>query len=190
MTTHDHPQEGDCQPSCPAWSEGVLELNALLRRYDAMLAACQHAAAIEHVAVAPSVPGVELPESLKREEFVRLNLVVGRDCPEVLLDAWGIRATLTFRGRRHECAFPWTSVKAGLLAAPPRPRQRRFGVVEGGAGGAPAPAPTPIPTPVPAPAATPTPAPTSALPTDPTSDPAPTPRPRPIFGVIPGGRAD
>jgi hypothetical protein len=146
VTGHDHPPEGDCQPSCPAWAEGVLELGALLRRHDAMLAACRAAERIEFVIVAPATPGTELPEFLKAEELVRLNLVVGRDCPEVLLDEWGLRATLTFRGRRHECAIPWEAVKAGVLA-PPRRKARRFGVVEGGGGAATPTTPTPTRTP-------------------------------------------
>jgi hypothetical protein len=186
VTTHEHPPEGDCQPTCQAWSKGVLELNALLRRYDAMLAACRAAARIESVVVDPSTPGTVLPESLMGEELVRLNLVVGRDCPEVLLDEWGLRATLTFRGRRHECALPWPAVKAGLLTAPPRPRTRRFGVVDGGAASTPTPIPSPgVQEPAPAeasgasPASTPTPVPTPA-----------SPRPRPVLGVIPGGKSD
>ncbi len=96
-----------------------------------MLEACRVAAAIEYVVVAPSAPGVLLPEHLQREDLVRLNLVVGRDAPEVLLDEWGIRATLTFRGRRFDCAFPWPSVLAGVLRRPERKRPR-FGVIEGG----------------------------------------------------------
>ncbi|MCM2334027.1 MAG: hypothetical protein NDI82_08760 [Anaeromyxobacteraceae bacterium] len=181
MTSHDHPQEGDCQLSCPAWAEGALELAALLRRPEAMLAACQAAERIEWVVVTPATAGVVLPEFLAGEELVRLNLVVGRDCPEVLLDAWGLRVNLTFRGRRHDCAVPWAAVKRGLLGRPPQKKVRRFGVVEGGAAGEPAPAATPTPastsTPVPAPTSTPGPAATPA-------------RPRPVFGVIPGGRSD
>jgi hypothetical protein len=81
--------------------------------------------------VAPAAPGIVLPEHLKEEELVRLNLVVGRDTPEVLLDEWGIRCNLTFRGRRCDCAFPWASVLAGGLRAPERKRPR-FGVIQGG----------------------------------------------------------
>jgi hypothetical protein len=131
VTSHDHPPEGDCQPTCPAWSEGALELYALLRRHDAMLAACRAAEHIEFIVVAPATPGVELPEFLKGEELVRLNMVVGRDCPEVLLDEWGLRVALTFRRRRTECALPWGAVMAGGLAPPVRKRPR-FGVIEGG----------------------------------------------------------
>lgn len=131
VTAHDHPPEGDCLPSCPAWSEGALELYALQQRHGAMLEACRAAASIECVIVAPSTPGTELPAFLEEQELVRLNLVVGRDCPEVLLDEWGLRATLTFRGRRHDCALPWAAVMGGVLVAPPRKRPR-FGVIEGG----------------------------------------------------------
>jgi hypothetical protein len=131
VTEHDHPRDGQCLPTCPAWAEGALGLHALQRRHPDMLAACRAAERIEQVVVAPGAPGVELPEHLREEELVRLNLVVGRDCPEVLLDEWGLRATLTFRGRRHDCAIPWTAVLSGVLAPPPR-RRPRLGVIEGG----------------------------------------------------------
>lgn len=197
MTTHDHPPDGDCLASCPGWAEGALELYAVQRRHDAKLAACRAAERIEFVIVAPATPGAELPEGLHGQELVRLNLVVGRDCPEVLLDEWGVRVTLTFRGRRHDCALPWAAVVAGVLVAPARKRPR-FGVVTGGGegsveggarparlGAAPTPAPDPgrpeRPVPVPAPAARP--APTSVPPPAarpaPTSVPAPAPRPAP-----------
>jgi hypothetical protein len=128
---HDHPPDAACPPACPAWAEGSLQLFALRRRYPEMLEACRASSQIEYVVVAPSAPGVVLPDHLQSEDLVRLNLVVGRDAPEVLLDEWGIRATLTFRGRRCECAFPWPSVLAGMLRRPERQRPR-FGVIEGG----------------------------------------------------------
>jgi hypothetical protein len=134
MAAHDHPPEGSCLPACPGWAEGAIELFALQRRYGEMMAACDTADWIEWLIVAPAAPGVELPDFLHEEQLVRLNLMVGRDCRELLLDAWGIRVTLTFRRQRHECALPWKSVMAGLLAVPPppaRPRPR-FAVIEGG----------------------------------------------------------
>jgi hypothetical protein len=131
MSGHDHPPEGACPPSCPGWAEGAIELFAVQRRHADMLAACRAASTIECLMVAPETPGAELPDYLAEESVVRLNLVVGRDCPEVLLDDWGVRVALTFRGRRQECAFPWTAVMAGVLAAPIRPRPR-FAVIEGG----------------------------------------------------------
>ena len=129
--THDHDADSPCLPGCPAWSDGALLLLALRRRYPEMREACRAAREIEWITVAPDAPGVLLPESLKGEELVRLNLVVGRDTPEVLLDEWGIRCNLTFRGRRLDCAFPWASVLAGRLRPPERKRPR-FDVIPGG----------------------------------------------------------
>ncbi len=190
MTTHDHPADGDCQPTCPGWAEGALELYALQRRHDAMLAACQAADHVEFVVVAPGTPGAELPESLHGQDLVRLNLVVGRDCPEVLLDEWGIRVNLTFRGRRHDCAIPWAAVLAGVLV--PQPRKRpRFGLVTGGgetsAASAPGTGPTALPSPA-SPPIEPTPPAPAAAP--PAAEPAPPPRPHVPFGVIRGGKDD
>ncbi len=128
---HQHPPEDACDPACPAWSEGALQLFSLQRRYADMLAACQAAEAVDSVIVNPSAQGVKLPEYLAEEELVRLNLIVGRDTPELLLDEWGIRCTLTFRGRRFDCALPWGAVMAGTLQAPLKKRPR-FQVIEGG----------------------------------------------------------
>ena len=96
-----------------------------------MLEACRVASSIQYVVVAPSAPGVVLPEHLLEEELVRLDLLTGRDTPTVELDDQGIRATLTFSGRRFDCAIPWTAVVAGVLD-PPRRARPRFGVIEGG----------------------------------------------------------
>jgi hypothetical protein len=128
---HQHPPEAACPPTCPGWSEGALQLFSLQRRYGDMLAACQAAEAVESVIVNPAVPGVELPEYLGDEQLVRLNLVVGRDTPELLMDEGGLRCTLTFRGSRCECVLPWAAVLAGVLRPPPR-RRPRFQVIEGG----------------------------------------------------------
>ena len=131
---HDHAAGERCPPTCPGWPEGALELFALQRRYPEMLEACRAAAAIEYVVVATQAPGVELPQYLAENELVRLTLVVGRDTPEVLLDEWGIRCNLTFRGRRTDVALPWPAVLAGGLR-PPRPEARaraRFAVIDGG----------------------------------------------------------
>jgi hypothetical protein len=128
---HQHPPEAACPPTCPGWAEGALQLFALQRRHADMLAACQEAEAVESVIVNPAVPGVELPEYLGDEQLVRLNLVVGRDTAELLMDDWGLRCTLTFRGRRVDCALPWAAILAGVLRPPPR-RRPRFQVIEGG----------------------------------------------------------
>jgi hypothetical protein len=128
---HVHERDDRCTPACPHWSADALALYRLQRRWAEMLEACRTAAAIEWVLVVPSGPGVVLPEYLSGEAAVRLNLVAGRDAPEVLLDEWGIRCELTFRGRRHDCAFPWDAVMGGELRPPERKRPR-FGVIQGG----------------------------------------------------------
>ncbi len=128
---HSHPPEAPCAPTCPGWADGALTLFNLQHRYSEMLEACRAAAFVECVIVNPSLPGVVLPEYLAEEEMVRLNLVVGRDTPEVMIDEWGIRCCLTFRGRRCDCALPWQAVMAGILR-PPERRRPKFGVIEGG----------------------------------------------------------
>jgi hypothetical protein len=128
---HQHPPEDACLPSCPAWPEGALHLFSLQRRYGDMLKACQAADSVESVIVNPSASGVKLPEYLTEEELVRLNLVIGRDTPELMMDEWGFHCMLTFRGRRFDCAIPWHAVLAGKLRAPAR-RMPRFQVIEGG----------------------------------------------------------
>jgi len=128
---HEHPPEAGCTPECPRWSEWAIHFYFLQQRWPEMLEACRQASAIEWLMVAPGVTGVALPEYLRDEELVRLNLVAGRDTPEVLLDDWGLRCALTFRGVRAEVALPWPAVVAGTLRAPSR-RKARFGVIQGG----------------------------------------------------------
>ena len=127
---HDHAPKAACLPTCPGWAEGALSLFAFQRRYLEMLEACRAALAIELVDVAPATQGVVLPEYLKEEPVVRVTMVVGRDTSEVLLDEWGVRCNLTFRGRRTDCAFPWPSILGGVLRPPARKRPR-FGVIAG-----------------------------------------------------------
>lgn len=128
---HDHPADAPCLPACPAWAEGALQLFAIRHRFGEMLEACRAASAIEWLDVSPSMQGTVLPDYLQDEDLVRLNLVVGRDTSEVLFDEWGVRCNLTFRGRRFDCAFPWTAILAGVLRPPERKRPR-FGVIQGG----------------------------------------------------------
>ncbi len=128
---HEHPPEAACTPACPRWSEWALHFYFLQHRWAEMLQACREASAIEGVMVAPGVAGVTLPEYLRDEQLVRLNLVVGRDASEVMLDEWGIRCELTFRGVRSSVALPWGALVAGTLRPPERKRPR-FGVIQGG----------------------------------------------------------
>ncbi|HEY6003240.1 MAG TPA: hypothetical protein VIV57_10215 [Anaeromyxobacter sp.] len=126
---HDHPPDGPCLPACPGWAEGALRLFAIRRRYGEMLEACRAATAIEWLDVSPTTQGTELPPYLQDEDLVRVNLIIGRDTPEVLLDEWGVRCSLKFRGQHHDCAFPWPAILGGSLKPPRRPR---FDVIQGG----------------------------------------------------------
>ena len=128
---HEHPPEARCTPACARWSEWAIHFYFLQQRWPEMLEACRAAEAIEWVMVAPGVPGVALPEYLRDEQLVRLNLVAGRDTPEVFLDEWGIRCTLTFRGVQSDVAFPWEAVIAGALRVPPK-RKPAFQLIDGG----------------------------------------------------------
>ena len=128
---HEHPPEATCSPECPRWTEWAIHFYFLQQRWPEMLEACRVASAVEWVLVAPGVAGVALPDHLREEQLVRLNLVPGRDTSEVLLDGWGIRCALTFRGVRTEVALPWPSVVAGTLRAPAR-KKPRVGVIQGG----------------------------------------------------------
>ncbi len=171
---HDHAPNAPCPPTCPAWAAGSLWLFSVQRRHAEMLEACRTAAAIESLDIAPSTQGVLLPEYLHDDDVVRLNLVVGRDTPEVLLDEWGVRCSLTFRGRRFDCGFPWASILGGVLRPPQRTRPR-FGVIEGSEPAPLAPVPAePVEPGAPGEAGRPAPQP-------------PSPGPR-RFGVIEGGK--
>ena len=128
---HEHPPEERCTPDCPRWSEWAIHFYFLQQRWPEMLEACRAASAIEWLMIAPGVAGVVLPEYLRDEQLVRLNVVVGRDTPEVLLDDWGVRCSLTFRGVRQDVALPWGAIVAGTLRAPSR-KKPRFGVIQGG----------------------------------------------------------
>jgi len=128
---HEHPPEERCTPDCPRWSEWAIHFYFLQQRWPEMLEACRAASAIEWLMIAPGVAGVALPEYLRDEQLVRLNVVVGRDTPEVLLDDWGVRCSLTFRGVRQDVALPWGAIVAGTLRAPSR-KKPRFGVIQGG----------------------------------------------------------
>jgi len=61
------------------------------------------------VAVNGRYPGVDLPEHLRGDPQVNLNLSYRFGLPMDVGD-WGVRATLTFGGRPYDCALPWQSI--------------------------------------------------------------------------------
>ena len=56
--------------------------------------------------------GVTLPSSLKQEPHVRLNVSYRFDPPDLAVNEWGVRATLTFPTGRYTIAVPWNALFA------------------------------------------------------------------------------
>jgi len=57
------------------------------------------------------VAGVQVPAHLIGNPQLRLNISYRYGLP-LELDDWGVHATLTFRGARHACCWPWNAVYA------------------------------------------------------------------------------
>ena len=62
---------------------------------------------------------------------MRLNLVAGRDTPEVCSTSGASAAASRSAGAASTARCPWASIIAGALRPPERKRPR-FGVIEGG----------------------------------------------------------
>ena len=60
-------------------------------------------------------PGVLVPEHLKGELHLMLNLSYRFDPPDLSVGEWGIRQTLTFQGRSFTVAIPWSALYAILF---------------------------------------------------------------------------
>lgn len=61
------------------------------------------------VAVNGRFPGVDLPEHLRGDPQVNLNLSYRFGWP-MEVGEWGVRATLTFGGKPYDCALPWQAI--------------------------------------------------------------------------------
>src|SRR5713226_5629172 len=57
-------------------------------------------------------PGVAVPEALKSEPHLRLNLSYRFDPPDLTVGEWGVRCTLSFSGHRFSVAIPWSALFA------------------------------------------------------------------------------
>ncbi len=57
-------------------------------------------------------PGVLVPEKLKHEPHLLLNLSYRFEPPDLAIGEWGIRCTLTFDGKRFTIAVPWSALYA------------------------------------------------------------------------------
>ena len=57
-------------------------------------------------------PGVLVPEHLKHEPHLLLNLSYRFQPPDLAVGEWGVRCTLTFAGKQFTIAVPWSALYA------------------------------------------------------------------------------
>jgi stringent starvation protein B len=57
-------------------------------------------------------PGVLVPDALRGESHLRLNLSYNFDPPDLAVGEWGVRSTLSFKGSRFKVAVPWSALFA------------------------------------------------------------------------------
>lgn len=57
-------------------------------------------------------PGVIVPQYLRTEAHLRLNLSYRFDPPDLSVGEWGLRSTLSFSGSRFTVAVPWSALFA------------------------------------------------------------------------------
>jgi stringent starvation protein B len=57
-------------------------------------------------------PGVSVPQHLRGESHLRLNLSYRFDPPDLSVTEWGVRCTLSFSGSRFTVAVPWSALFA------------------------------------------------------------------------------
>src|SRR4051812_2897547 len=57
-------------------------------------------------------PGVLVPEALRDECHLRLNLSFRFDPPDLSVGEWGVKSTLSFGGRRFRVSVPWSALFA------------------------------------------------------------------------------
>lgn len=55
-------------------------------------------------------PGVRVPPWLNDDLQLRLRVSPRFDPPDLLIDEWGVRQTLSFQGRRFPVAIPWRAI--------------------------------------------------------------------------------
>jgi stringent starvation protein B len=57
-------------------------------------------------------PGVVVPQEVRTEAHLRLNLSYRFNPPDLSVNDWGVRSTLSFSGKRFLVAVPWCSMFA------------------------------------------------------------------------------
>ncbi len=57
-------------------------------------------------------PGVLVPEKFKTEHHLVLNVSYRFDPPDLAVNDWGVRQTLSFGGSRFQVGVPWSAIYA------------------------------------------------------------------------------
>jgi stringent starvation protein B len=57
-------------------------------------------------------PGVLVPENLRDEVHLRLNLSYRFEPPDLSVGEWGVKSTLSFGGKRFRVSIPWSALFA------------------------------------------------------------------------------
>ncbi len=57
-------------------------------------------------------PGVLVPQDIRQEAHLRLNLSYRFDPPDLAVGEWGVRCSLSFKGSRFTVAVPWNALFA------------------------------------------------------------------------------
>src|SRR5215468_7053901 len=77
---------------------------------DRLLCALRHGMAMIHLDARR--PGVVVPDTLRSEAHLRLNISYRFEPPDLSVGDWGIRSTLSFSGKRFTVAVPWPALFA------------------------------------------------------------------------------
>ncbi len=57
-------------------------------------------------------PGVVVPDPLRSESHLRLNISYRFEPPDLTIGDWGVRCTLSFSGKRFTVGIPWSALFA------------------------------------------------------------------------------
>lgn len=75
-----------------------------------LLCALDHGMAMIHLDARR--PGVVVPDPLRSESHLRLNLSYRFEPPDLAIGDWGVRCTLSFSGKRFTVGIPWSALFA------------------------------------------------------------------------------
>jgi stringent starvation protein B len=69
-------------------------------------------AGVSQIHIDARLPGVLVPDQFRAEHHLVLNLSYRFDPPDLTVNDWGVRETLSFGGRRFMVGVPWSAIYA------------------------------------------------------------------------------